>query len=110
MRALVAAVAVLGLAGCAAAATQNIRTTGTPAEEWVIHGHQNPVGTLTISINAQPVIKGKISLWSGDGEFTGDYNGRAVAVTCSRGEGQVRTRCVVFVEGQKLTTLHFKVL
>ena len=111
MRVLCVMLMALLCGGCAAAAKQLYRPADTAATEWLIEGRQSGFGKISISINGTPVIDGKISLWSGAGDFTGMYSGRTIAASCSKSEGSgVRTRCVLYVNGDKATTIYFKVL
>ncbi|HUS23324.1 MAG TPA: hypothetical protein VM369_00100 [Candidatus Binatia bacterium] len=106
-----AAMAVGVLAsGCAAAAKQTYQPTDT-APQWLIEGRESGLGQLTISINGTPVIQGKVSIWSGEGDFSGSFEGKNLRALCSKAEGSgIRTRCALQMDGQKITTLHFKVL
>jgi hypothetical protein len=95
--------------GCAASATHTYRPAA-PAAEWQIEGTQSTFGKVLISINGTPVIQGSMSVWSGDGRFSGTYQNLPVAAVCDKGSGYVRTRCVLTINSEKIATLYFRAL
>ena len=104
------AVAMLALAcvGCAAVAPPRVwRNNAGPELEFA--GTQEGFGRTVITINGQPVIDGKLSLWSGAGELAGTHEGKPVRAVCENPRGSaVRTMCVVSYNGREAATLSFR--
>lgn len=111
MKKLIGVLAALTCAGCAATASQSWRGSPDPAAPaWSITGTQGMWGNTIISINGTPVLEGKISYWTGEGEMSGAYENLPVTAKCKKGGGsQVRTACAVTVDGRKAATLYFRV-
>lgn len=104
-----AGVMVALLSGCAATASQSWRTA-PGSDAWQITGEQGMWGNTVIRINDTPVMEGKISYWTGEGEMAGTYEGLPVSAKCRKARSsQVRTACAVIVDGRKATTLYFRV-
>ncbi len=97
--------------GCAASASHTYRPDANPSAEWQIEGTQSAFGALLITINGNSVIQGAMRIWSGDGKFTGTYEGQPVVADCDKGAGSyVRTRCVLTMNNEKIATLYFRAL
>lgn len=99
----------LACMGCAAAASQGYRPD-PDSREWQIEGVQSGFGRVQIKIDGQPVMEGKISMWSGEGKFSGTYQGKPLDAACDKGTGYVRSRCVLTMNGEKFVTLYFRPL
>jgi hypothetical protein len=111
MKRLGAIVLAAALAGCGASATQNWRTGPDVASPAVtIKGTQGAWGHVIVTINDEPVLDGQVSVWTGNGELTGTYQGKPMTGKCKKGRGgSVRTQCAITLDGQKVTTLYFRV-
>jgi hypothetical protein len=98
-------------AGCASQApSQGYRPAGYTGEQWSITGEVNLLtGFAAFNINGQRVIDGRLNLLTGDGEFSGAYQGKPITATCITKTGFVTTAttCFVFVAGEKAATLTF---
>ena len=106
---LILALAVLA-AGCAASANRDWEPAKAGESAWRFEGQEGAFGKMTISINGQPVLVGSVSVWSGSGELSGTYNGHTVVATCDKPKNsEARTVCEVKVDGDKATTLAFRV-
>ena len=100
----------MAAAGCAANAQRDYLPPKAGAGTWRFEGHEGQFGKLTISINGTPVLVGSVSVWSGAGEIAGTYEGHTVAATCAKPRNSdVRTQCDVTVDGEKATSLNFRV-
>ena len=101
----------LACAGCGATATQNWRIApDLQSPVWSFKGTQGAWGHTVVSINDQPALEGKVSVFSGRGELAGNYDGKALTGECQKGRSSnVRTQCAISVDGQKATTLYFRV-
>jgi hypothetical protein len=101
----------LSLFGCATQApSQGYRPANYSGAPWVITGSVNSLsGSVAFEINSERVIDGRLSLLTGDGEFSGTYQGRPVSSTCITKMGLLSnvTTCFVFVSGEKAATLTF---
>lgn len=98
------------LAGCASAPSQGYRPANYAGPQWTISGEMNQfTNGVVIRINGQTVIDRTLSLLSGDGEFSGHYDGKAVTATCMTSMGMLatKTNCFVFVNSEKAATLTF---
>ena len=99
------------LSACATQApSQGYRPAGYSGAPWTITGAVNLLsGSATFDINSQRVIDGRLNLLTGDGEFSGSYQGRPVNASCITKMGFVSnvTTCFVFVAGEKAATLTF---
>ena len=110
MKYLSLAVIALLLAGCASAPSQGYRPANYPGAPWSISGDMNHfTNSVVIKINDQTVIDKSLSIFGGDGEFSGTYDGKAVSASCftSRGFFGNKTDCIVFVNSEKAATLTF---
>ncbi|MDP3668638.1 MAG: hypothetical protein Q8R69_02985 [Telluria sp.] len=102
--------AILALTGCAAAPSQGYRPANYGGAPWNISGEMNSfTNAVVIKINNQVVIDRTLSLLSGDGEFSGNYDGKSVTVSCYTKLGLLvtSTNCFVFVNNEKAATLTF---
>ena len=110
-RILVSLAATLFITACAThAPTQGYRPAGYSGAPWSITGAVNLLsGSATFDINAQRVIDDRLNLLTGDGEFSGTYQGRSVNASCITKMGLVSnvTTCFVFIAGEKAATLTF---
>jgi hypothetical protein len=98
------------LAACAASAQRDYDPVKPGSGTWRFEGHQTPFGKVTISINGQPVLAGSVSILSGEGSLAGTYDGHTVAAECSKPRGsEARTQCAITVDGEKATSLYFRV-
>lgn len=98
------------LAGCASAPSQGYRPANYAGAQWNISGEMNQfTNGIVIRINGQTVIDKTLSLLSGDGEFFGQYEDKAVTATCMTSMGMfvTKTNCFVFVNSEKAATLTF---
>ena len=98
------------LVGCATAPSQGYRPANYAGAPWNISGEMNQfTNGVVIKINGQTVIDKTLSLLSGDGEFSGQYDGKAVNATCMTSMGMFasKTNCFVFVNSEKAATLTF---
>lgn len=104
--ALIATTLVI-LTGCTSvASTQGYRPANYAGSPWMISGEMNQASNeITITINGTPVATGKLSLWTGDGDVVGSYEGKAVMVSCITKYG---TRCTVFIENERAASLTFQ--
>lgn len=101
---------VLTLSGCATAPSQGYRPANYAGAPWHISGEMNQfTNGVVIKINDRVVIDKNLSLLSGDGEFSGSYDGKPVTASCltSMGLLATKTSCFVFVSGEKAATLSF---
>jgi hypothetical protein len=110
-RAAALAVAAALLCGCGATATQNWRSApDLAAPAWAIKGTQGAWGHVVVTINGEPALDGKVSIFTGSGALAGAYQGKAITGDCHKGRGaQVRTQCAISMDGRKITTLYFRV-
>jgi len=105
--ALIASIIVL-LTGCATSApSQNYRPANYAGAPWNITGEMDQFTyAVIIKINNQIVINNTLSTWSGAGEFSGNYEGKAVTASCMT-DMNSKTNCFVFANGEKAATLTF---
>ena len=98
-------------AGCAAYGTQTWRAPGDPSAPVLkITGTQSAFGATTISINDQQVMAGDISVFSGEGEMAGEWEGKPVLAKCKRSRSsKARTQCNLTIDGRKAGVLYFRV-
>lgn len=92
------------------APSQGYRPANYAGVPWIITGSVNLLtGSANIDINSQRAAYGKLSLLTGDGEFSGSYQGKPVSASCITKSGFVSnvTTCFVFVSGEKAATLTF---
>lgn len=104
------AASLLATACATQAPSQGYRPAGYTGAPWTITGAVNLMsGSATFDINAQRVIDGRLNLLTGDGEFSGSYQGKPVNVSCitKMGAFATTTTCFVFVAGEKAATLTF---
>lgn len=99
------------LAGCASVApSQFYRPANYAGAPLVISGQFNEMSNgVVVTINGKQVAAGSISLLSGDGEFSGEYEGKPVQASCATSMGlfESKTRCHVFISGERAATLSF---
>lgn len=110
MKHLAFASIVLTLSGCATAPSQGYRPANYSGAPWTISGEMNQLSNgVVIKINNQSIINGTLSIFSGDGEFSGSYEGKPVSASCVTSMGLLsnKTNCFVFVSGEKAATLTF---
>ena len=102
---------ILSFMGCAATApTSNYRPRGSNENAWAISGSYNELtGGVIITVNGQPIIKGHVSMWNYAGEFSGNYKGKQISVSCRSIMGILSTNeeCTVFIDNERATTLRF---
>jgi hypothetical protein len=104
------AVIVILFAGCTTAPSQGYRPENYAGSAWNISGDMNQfTNSVVIKINNQVVIDKTLSILTGDGEFSGKYDGKPVTATCltSMGLFQNKINCFVFISGEKAATLTF---
>lgn len=98
--------AALLLAGCATTApVQTYRAAGQ-IDAWHVSGRLDELSeSLTIIINGQDAVSGKLSLWDGSGTVSGAYQGKPVSATCNA----VRNgrQCRVLIGSELAATLTF---
>ena len=102
--------ALLRTACATHAPSQGYRPAGYTGAPWNITGSVNLLtGSATFDINSQRVIDDRLNLLTGDGEFTGSYQGKPVNASCITKMGFISnvTTCFVFVSGEKAATLTF---
>lgn len=94
------------LAGCASTAPmQTYRAVGQ-VDAWHIGGRiDGGTQLLTVTVNGQDAISGKLSLWNGTGTVSGVYEGKPMSSTCS--EVRDRRQCLVVVGSEVAATLVF---
>ena len=93
------------LAGCASAPSQGYRPANYGDEPWNISGDMNQfTNGITIKINDRIVIDNNLSLFAGDGEFSGNYQGKQVTASCLTNMFATKTNCFVFVSGDRVAT------
>jgi hypothetical protein len=111
MKKLVAVIVALACAGCTANAKQTWRPAPDPSAPVLnITGEQGMWGNTRIFINEQEVMQGRMSLWTGEGELEGTWEGKPVKAKCKRAKGSsVRTSCAITIDARKATTLYFRV-
>ena len=71
---------------------------------WEISGnYKDHTNELTITINGETVIKGTVNHRTGEDTLTGNYDGRAISVTCASVESYLmpQERCTVLVNGEQ---------
>lgn len=101
-----ALVLVALLAGCASTAPMQTYRAPGQADAWHISGRLDEVGErLTVTVNGQDAISGKLSLWDGSGTVSGAYGGKPMSATC-RAERRGRL-CQVVVGSEVAATLVF---
>jgi hypothetical protein len=108
---LAMAIVPASISGCAAYGTQTWRAPGDPSAPVLkITGTQSAFGATTISINDQLVMSGDISVFSGEGEMSGDWQGAPVLAKCKRSRSsKARTQCALTIDGRKAGTLYLRV-
>jgi len=102
----------LMLAGCATTPTQTYRPANYAGPAWTIEGHMKPGlidYEITVKINSQSVVTGKMTDFQDTAEFTGQYEGRKINASCSKIQTMrgVTVQCLVFVDGERAATLQF---
>lgn len=106
------AVALIALlTGCASnAPSQFYRPANYSGVPWAITGSFNDFSrAIEISFDGQKVVEGSLSVFLGDGEFSANYMGKPVQVSCltSRGFAGRKVGCQVFVSGERAANLSF---
>lgn len=91
------------------APSQGYRPSGSTVAPWQISGELFDFTNVKIYVNGVKVIDDRISLISGNGEFSSKYDGKNITASCSASSGLLTatTRCMVFVENEKAATLSF---
>ena len=110
MQKLAAVAVTILLTACATQApSQGYRPANYAGAPWVISGSVNLLtGSASIDINSQRAAAGQLNLLTGDGEFSGSYQGKPVAASCiTKTMFSTVTTCFVFVAGEKAATLTF---
>lgn len=110
MRKLFTVATLAILTGCATAPSQGYRPANYSGAPWNISGEMNQfTNSVAIKINNQLVINKTLSLFAGDGEFSGSYEGKPVTASCltSMGLFANKVNCFVFISGEKAATLTF---
>jgi hypothetical protein len=111
MRNTLLAVALsLMLVGCASAPAQMYRPAAHSGAPWQIEGDFNSLtNAITIRINGQEVIAGRLSILQRSAELSGKYDNRPITASCSQSTGLLgtRTQCIVFVANERAATLQF---
>jgi hypothetical protein len=109
-RTVISLASALILTACAThAPSQGYRPAGYTGAPWNITGSVNLLtGSATFDINSQRVIDDRLNLLTGDGEFTGSYQGKPVNASCITKMGFISnvTTCFVFVSGEKVARPH----
>ena len=99
------------LAGCATTSpSQFYRPANYAGQAWAISGEYSDVSqVVAVKINGQQAVAGKLSFWTGSGEFSGEYDGRNVQASCltSIGLWAPVVNCNVFIGGERAATLTF---
>lgn len=104
MKAYILAVALL--AGCATTSTMQTYRAPGQVEAWHISGRLDEMSQLlTVTVNGQDAISGKLSMWDGTGTVSGVYGGKPMSATC-RPERRGR-ECQVVVGSEVAATLTF---
>lgn len=101
---------LFALVACTTVApSQGYRPAGSMAAPWQIRGELFDITNVKIFVNDTKVIDERVSFISGDGEFRGRYEGKAITASCNTSTGLVTisTRCIVFVENERAATLSF---
>ena len=101
---------VFFMTGCSTAPSQGYRPANYSGAQWNISGEMNQFSNgIEIKINNQPVMQGSLSVFSGDGEFSGRYEGKQITASCVTSFGIMASKvnCFVFVSGEKAATLTF---
>jgi len=111
---------LITLIGCATTAPpQSYRPRDYSGPAWVITGNYDSMShTLTVLINGDPAIEGKLSAWDGSGSLIGKHEGYTVMANCeSIQKGgtyigrvyvpQTQERCTVLVDNEMAATLLF---
>ncbi|MEW6591404.1 MAG: hypothetical protein AB1418_10240 [Pseudomonadota bacterium] len=100
--------AALLLSGCGTFATSQMQTYRAPgqSEAWHIAGRiEEMTQVLTITVNGQDAVSGKLSIWNGLGSVSGEYQGRPISATCNKVRQQ--RQCQVVVGSEIAATLVF---
>lgn len=100
--------AVLMLAGCGTFSGSQMQTYRAPGqvEAWHIAGRiEDMTQVLTITVNGQDAISGKLSIWDGLGSISGAYQGKPMSATCNAVRN--RRQCQVVVGSEIAATLVF---
>ncbi len=110
LKSVLAALAAALVAGCATTAPHGTDgSTARTAGGLLVRGELIDLTDVKIYVNGQKVIDEQLALLSGDGNFSGKYQGKAVSAECSSssGMGLAKTRCAVTVGGERLPALVF---
>lgn len=109
LRCLLALSALVVAACTTVAPSQGYRSAGSTSPPWQISGELFDFTNIKILINGAKVIDERLSLLTGDGEFSSSYNGKQIMASCSTSTGLMSssTRCLVFVDNEKAATLTF---
>lgn len=106
-----AAALLLTLTGCAAVApSQSYRPANFAGAPLSISGQYSDLSNaVEITINGKNVTSGTLSFFGGNGEFSGEYEGRPVNASCvtSVGLWGPKPICYVFINGERAATLSF---
>jgi len=110
-RVLVASLLATLLIGCATQSpVQSYRPANYSGTPWQISGGYNELsGAVTILINGQKVVEGRMPLLGGTSELKGQFDNRPVTASCSfivRVTGS-RPQCLVFIANERAATLQF---
>lgn len=104
------AVAFVLLAACATQAPSQAYRPRGETQSWDIGGDMNKATrTVTININGQPAVQGKLTWLDLSGDFKGNYRGHAVSTSCHNVEKWLSSylRCDVFVDNERAASLTF---
>lgn len=70
-------------------------------------GYHQTASTFKLRINDKMVIDDKVSGWSGDGEFQGEYNNLPVTASCKFVFANGMQTCIIHIDGEFASTLKF---
>lgn len=96
------------LAACATPSqVQGYRPANHSGAPLQISGEWNEFSNeITIFVNGQTALQGKASIWTGEGGFTGQYQGHNISANCLTTMMR-KKRCIVSVNNEQAATLTF---
>jgi len=109
MKKIAALLLTATLAACATPSqVQGYRPANYAGAPMQISGEWNEVsGEVIIFVNGQPAVKGKVSTWTGDGGFSGEYQGYIISANCLTNSYAHKKQCSVSVNNEQAATLMF---
>jgi hypothetical protein len=110
MKTIIAILLAATLTACATPSqVQGYRPANYAGAPMQISGEWNELSSeITIFVDGQPALKGKVSPWTGTGGFSGQYQGYTISANCSINYYyRPKKMCTVAVNNEQAATLMF---